>query len=312
MNTLARTGMKRHMTTTESRSVISPMCVLVAGLVWAFSGLAAPALPPNWWTSMTPAEIVCYSEQITEGLKSYRAAKPLSPEKDIDALLLVRRNAAGQTEKKYTIFSHGKPVATEWVLPEGHYNYWRGVLQRLDFSTSNWIDEVVAAVPNPYEWNLAGSEQVGTNDCLVLVGIATRALLEKASNTLSGIYGQAPPDAAQLPLMESFPYERRIYVRKLDGVKLGEWQNNQHGFPVAGSMVFQVFEANIPLSEEDFKLPDVSPIPVTNWTHMIMTMSGQVPGPSPKPLARYLILAGFFFISCVFVAVLCKTRSKNT
>lgn len=280
-------------------------------MVEAGSGSASPTLPPNWWTGLTPAEIVRHSERITENLKSYRAGNLLSPEKHTDALLLVRRNAAGQTEKKLVMFIHGKPVAAEWILPNGHYNYWRGILQRLDFSPSNWIDEVVASVPNPYEWRLAGSEQVGTNDCLVLVGIATPTLLEKASNTVSEIYSHAPPNAAQFPLMESFPYERRVYVRKLDGVKLGEWQNNQRGLPVAGSMVFQVFETDVPLSDADFKLPDVSPMTVTNWTHMIMTATGQTTGPHPKTLVRYSILAGLFFTSCAFVLILWKNRSKT-
>lgn len=94
--------MKRLMRTTESGSVLSPMRVLVAGLVCAFSGLATPALPPNWWTGLTADEILKKSDEVMAGLESYRAYKParISTDQGLATEELFRRLPSGQIQKK--------------------------------------------------------------------------------------------------------------------------------------------------------------------------------------------------------------------
>lgn len=213
--------MSPQIKTTGSKTVIPLLLFLVAGLVRVGSGLGAHVLPQNWWTGMSADEILKKSEEITAGLESYRAYKPakISTDQSLATEELFRRLPSGQTQKNTVAYRGGSIYGVEWDLAGTRYSYINGLLIQLAYKPTCWTEECLESCGHPFEWCLGGTERVGTNECLVIVGTASTELMTKARNWF-GPVSNSPPSEEPLH-MGQLPVERRVYIRAVDGIQLG-------------------------------------------------------------------------------------------
>lgn len=83
--------------------------------------------------------------------------------------------------------------------------------------------------------------------------------------------------------MGQLPVERRVYIRLLDGVRLGQWERWYCGAEY--NDVFEFFEPNVPIPDREFALPKRVDAVATNMKHFAGLVTGRVPLP-PTPVQR--------------------------
>lgn len=127
-----------------------------------------------------------------------------------------------KSRKKIVAYKGGSIYGVDWDLAGTQYTHINGLLIQWAYKPSRWVEECLESCEHPFEWHLGGTERVGTNECLLVVGTASKELMTKARNWY-GPVSNVPPH--QEPLhMGQLPVERRVYIRLLDGVRLGQWE----------------------------------------------------------------------------------------
>jgi hypothetical protein len=260
--------------------------------------LVAQPLPEGWWQHSSPESILAKAESVTHGLSYFQGSKAhLLTDRDASIESFQRKLPDEIIETKY-MYHQGRTKFADYKLESGRYFSEYGRLIKCTFEDDQKERSLAAAMSNPYDYRMLKSEVIGTNPCLVVARVATPQFFEMLlTNYYSGYTaggGRALGDLAQFIRSET-----DIYIRKSDGVIIGEIKRNRSG-TIFSDMLYDVVQINNPIPKAEFELPNVH-IEIATNTHQLLRITSEAmrayntPNLQAVRRIRYVIIGAMAF-----------------
>lgn len=264
---------------------------------------AAEPLPEGWWQQSAAEATLAKAESITDALLYFRGTKAsLLNDPNTSIALFQRRNANDAIERKSVNYNGGKTLLTVYELESGKYFYARGRLIRSAFKDDPIEPSLAATLDHAYDYKWLPSETIGTNDCVVIARIATAQLIQM----LRAAFYPGIPFRIESPEdpIKYITAERVTYIRKNDGVIIGEVEKNNRG-EILEDTLYDVVVVNSPIPSEEFDLPKIPVLIATNTVQLMRMLSkGYVARTSGAKRIRVAIIGAMVISSVALLALL--------
>jgi hypothetical protein len=229
-------------------------------LAWVFaflypsmSCLVAQPLSGAWWQQESAENILKKAESITHNLAYFRGSKAhLLVEPDASVEFYQRKTPKGTIETK-SVFHQGRIQFSDYKLQSASYMSEFGWIIKYTFEDDQKERSLAATLGHPYDYKMLKSEMVGTNDCLIVARVATPQLLDMLTTNYYPGYTQVNTGALG-DIVQFIGSETDTYVRKNDGIIIGELKRNKTG-NVLSDRLYDVVQINVPIPDAEFILP---------------------------------------------------------
>jgi hypothetical protein len=267
--------------------------------IFAFLCLTAPCvmaqqLPDGWWQQDSAENILAKAESITHDLSFFHGTKAhLINNGSASRDLILRKLPDGTIETK-SVYQKGGRIVTTYKIESGIYDYTKGRLIKSGFERDQIEPLQAAKHDHPYDYKLMPQKIVGTNDCIVVARITTQEFLQILK---AAFYPGLSPTNADSLLGDPINYirtETDTYIRKSDGVIIGEVEKNKSG-DVSYDGLYDTVLVNNPIPAGEFNLPNIPVITATNefqLLHFIASgnLGDNLPSPRDVKLIRIVII----------------------
>jgi hypothetical protein len=235
----------------------------------------AQSLPDGWWQQDSAENILAKAQSITRNLSYFQGSKAhLLDNQDASIDFFQLKMPDGVIETKY-VQHQGRMTLTDYNLEKGRYIYTAGRLIKTKFENDK-EQSLAARFDNPYDYKILKPEIVGTNNCLVVARIATPQFFEAM---MTNYYPRYTPgqDGPLGDLVQYIWSETDTYIRKNDGVIIGEVKKNKFG-KILDDKLYEVVQVNNPIPIIEFVLPKATVESATNNVQLLHIVSkGMLP-----------------------------------
>ncbi|MCS7090449.1 MAG: hypothetical protein NZM03_07040 [Limisphaera sp.] len=277
--------------------------------------LAQP-LAERWWEHSSPETVLAKAKSITRDLAYFHGSKArLLNDPDSSIELFARKTPTGRVETESVLYTRGKVRTVTYDLESGKFSLVNGILIKQEFTNHAQRLEASLAesIDRPYEYRVLKAEVIGTNDCVVVARMASPKLLQLLRAALY-------PPHIQMPDFLGDPTnyiraETHYYIRKSDGVIIGEIKKNSAG-EILEDMLFDFVEVNVPIPEKVFNLPKATLVTATNEVQFLQIIATgykaeHVVKPTQIKIIRGVILGAVLISGCGLLFLLYLKRRKR-
>lgn len=226
-------------------------------------GLAAESLPDEWWLRLPAQDVLARAGAITRDLSFYEGSKARLANNPSGSRVIMRRRLADGTIESKTVFHNGARSLTTFNLKSGTYNFVHGRLIKLEYERDQSEPSLAKRFDHPYDYRLMPAETVGTNDCIVVARMVTPEFLQALKATFYPGLNEKDSDSLLGNPADYIRCETDTYIRKTDGVILGEIEKSKAG-TVLYDQLCESVAINRPIPEREFVLPDTHVFTATN------------------------------------------------
>jgi hypothetical protein len=242
----------------------------------------AQQLPDGWWQHDSAENILAKAESITHDLSFFQGTKAhLINNGSASRNFIQRKIPDGTIETKFVFQKSGR-IVTTYKIESGIYDYVSGRLIKSAFERDQIEPSQAAKHDHPYDYKFIPQKIVGTNDCIVVARITTPEFLQILK---AAFYPGFTPTNADSLLGDPVNYirtETDTYIRKNDGVIIGEVEKNKSG-DVLYDELYDTVSVNNPIPAEEFNLPNTPVITATNEFQLLhFIASGNLGGDLPS------------------------------
>jgi len=243
--------------------------ILIQWLGFVYFASPPPTLPAGWWEQGSAESTLAKAESITHDLSYLRGTEAhLLKDHNSSIEFFQRKNPDGTIETKSV--KYGGRMTTSYKLTSGEYFFANGRLIKFGFKDNQIEPSLAAQFDHPYDYNMLKPTIVGTNDCLIVARIATPRFLQ----TLVTAY--YPENTSGNPLLGDLKNyirsETDTYIRKSDGVIIGEVKKNKSG-DILDDKLYDVVQVNDPIPSEEFILPKARMETATNTVQFLKILT---------------------------------------
>ncbi len=283
-----------------TRTVTSHLLVRIVLVQW-FSALCVVAQPlsEGWWLQNSAEDVLTQAQTRSKDLTFFKGRKEKllnDPETSID--FFQRKTPGGFVETKL-VSRYPKNTIVEFRNERGTFIFASNRLVKPEFEDDQQQEASLASeTVRPYSYKILETPPVGTNACFIVARIATPEFLRKLREVLYPGF-EREKNTANDPI-QYIRSEVHTYIRKVDGVVVGQLKRNHRG-ELLDDFLYNVVEVNVPISDSEFILPSISINAATNMAQLYKTIrEGRLGGMSAKSpdrtLTRYGVI-GFAIIS---------------
>ncbi len=262
--------------------------------------LEAQSLPEGWWQHGSSEDILTKAEVITHDLSYLHGSEAhLLSDPNTSLEFFQRQTTNGLIETKTVTSVNGEKFVS-YKLENGDYFFAESHLIKHN-EQGNSQKEIALAekFDHPYDYKFLKSESVGINDCIVIARIATTQFLQAMrTNFYPGItsknFGRL---GDPIKFIKS---ETDTYIRKSDGVVVGEVKKNNSG-EILDDRLLDVVQVDVPIPNSEFELPAIHVAVATNIGQFMQVFGESRRANTPQHLQQakqsHLILTGIIIIS---------------
>jgi hypothetical protein len=241
--------------------------ILAQWLVSLCFALTPSSLPAGWWQQMSAQSILAKAESITHDLSYFEGTKAhLLDDRDASIEFFQRKMPDGTIETKLVYHSR-RFIMTVYKVGSGRYFWQNGLLIKTEFEDDQEELSLATKFDHPYDYKILKPEIVGTNDCLVVARIATPEFLQMLKTAYYPGYTTGHGGMLGDPV-QFIRSERDTYIRKSDGVIIGEVKKNTSG-KILHDRLYDVVQVNNPIPNAEFVLPVASVETATNVSQLV-------------------------------------------
>lgn len=269
--------------------------VFIVHVIGATLCLSAETLPDGWW-QQSPEKVFQLAQDATiktDYVHTSKAQLLDDPQRGFE--FYQRRNSEGKVETK-TLSKRGQAVrSAAYTLTLGKFFEADGLLRKIDYEEGPEIEKRIAGtLDHPYEFQILKSDNIGTNECIVVRRKATQLLFDAMA---SALYGKEELENRQKLAQKNLRAVTDFYVRKRDGVIVGYCKQNFSTTILLEDKIPDSISIGIPIPDEVFFLPGKnSALVVTNLSHATEVMVAQkaktagIPGSDPKVKQKRFVI----------------------
>ncbi|MCO5051226.1 MAG: hypothetical protein M9920_02865 [Verrucomicrobiae bacterium] len=266
--------------------------------------VTAQPLPDAWWQQSSAEEVLARAKSITRDLTFFHGKKTglLTDQGQKESIEFFSRLLPdGSIETKFVADGHGV-MGVEWRLRNGRYSQIRSAkrnyLAKCDYEDDNREQLLAETQGHHYDYKMLSPERVGTNDCLVVARIATPEFLELLKDAY---YPGHATNSMRRDSVKSIRSEIDTYIRKADGVIIGEVKKN-HAGEVMDDELYSEVRINEAIPDLEFALPNMTAATVTNRAQFLRGVSQAKHAPAtPISRAIFRLLAAISLGAVIFI-----------
>ena len=202
-------------------------------------------------------------------------------DKNVSLEFFQRKTTGGKIETKLVLtqlMENHPRVSDFYDLESGKYEFKAKQLVKSEYDQPEEFRQKMASkFDHPFNYQMQKSEQVGTNDCIVIARIMSLPFFDAVT---AEVYKEFPPEL-RIPqwknlMVSGYPFERDYYIRKSDGVIMGFREKNKAGLMSDDQELYDTIQVNVPIPDEEFNLPK-APVRIAHswneWDNMIVELS---------------------------------------
>lgn len=266
--------------------------------------VTAQSLPDGWWQQSSAEEVLARAKSITRDLAFFHGKKTglLTDQDKKGSIELFSRSLPDGTSETKSMLTDGVAMVVDYRLRNGNYSQVRDAkrnyLAKLEYGDDD-REQLLAETPgHHYDYKMLSPERVGTNDCLVVARIATPEFLELLKDAYY------PGHATNSMRRDSVKYIRSeidTYIRKADGIIIGELKKN-HAGEVLSDRLYSEVRINETIPNSEFALPKMTAATVTNMAQFLRGVSQAKYAPAtPKNRAALGWLTAISLGAVIFI-----------